>query len=165
MPPASFGPAWRQTFTVRWIVRPPWTSLPAARSSTTLTCSSSVPGARLSSGAAPPDPIAVRLPGGRSAGTCTCARSLVAPLCQVHVFELEGLLVELGLGNVARPAPGGGVGEVVVVTQRFAVLGLVLDPEVTAAGLLAVQRVAHEQLGELEEVGHATGLLEGLVER
>ena len=53
----------------------------------------------------------------------------------------------------------------VVVAQRLAVLGLVLDAEVAAAALLAVQRVEAQQLAELEEVGDAAGLLERLVER
>jgi hypothetical protein len=40
----------------------------------------------------------------------------------------------------------------------------VLLAEVAAAGLLAVERVAAHQLAELEEVGHAAGLLERLVQ-
>src|SRR6476659_477336 len=63
------------------------------------------------------------------------------------------------------PLPGGDVGELVVVTQRLAVLGLGLGAEVAAAGLAAVQRVDAHQLSELEEVGDAAGLLEALVER
>ena len=52
----------------------------------------------------------------------------------------------------------------VVVAQRFAVRRLVLDAEVAAARLLAVQRVEAHQLAELEEVGDAAGLLERLIE-
>ena len=43
----------------------------------------------------------------------------------------------------------------VVVAQRLAVLGLVLDAEVAAARFLALERVAAHQLAELEEVGDA----------
>ena len=49
--------------------------------------------------------------------------------------------------------------EVRVVALRFAIL-LVLDAEVTAAALFTLERVAAEQLAELEEVGGAAGLLE-----
>ena len=42
-------------------------------------------------------------------------------------------------------------------------LGLALGPEVTAAALGAVQRIEAHQLAELEEVGHAAGLLQRLV--
>ena len=64
----------------------------------------------------------------------------------------------------AVPLPRGDVRKVLVVAQRLALLGLVLDAEVAAAALLAVAGVAHEQLAELEEVGDAAGLLERLVE-
>ena len=50
------------------------------------------------------------------------------------------------------------------MTQRLAVLGLALGPEVTAAGLAAVQGVDAHELAQLEEVGDAAGLLERLVE-
>ena len=59
---------------------------------------------------------------------------------------------------------GRDVGEVVVVALRLALLGLVLLAEVAAAGLLAVERVAHLQLGHLHEVGDPERLLERLVE-
>ena len=45
-------------------------------------------------------------------------------------------------GCVVAELPGGDVGELVVVTQRLAVLGLRLGAEVAAAGLATVQRVA-----------------------
>ena len=44
------------------------------------------------------------------------------------------------------------VGEVLVVAHRLALLGLVLDSEVAAAGLLAVEGVQAHQLGQFEEV-------------
>jgi hypothetical protein len=63
-------------------------------------------------------------------------------------------------GTVALVLPGRDVREVFVVALRLALLRLVFLAEVTAAGLLAVERVAAHQLAELEEVGHAAGLLE-----
>ena len=55
------------------------------------------------------------------------------------------------------------VREVLVVALRLALGRLVLLAEVAAAGLLAVERVAHLQLGHLHEVGDAERLLERLV--
>ena len=69
-----------------------------------------------------------------------------------------------GEESVAAPLPGGDVRELVVVTQRLAVLGLRLGPEVPAAGLPPVQGVDAHELAELEEVGHTAGLLQGLVD-
>src|SRR4051812_6321281 len=56
------------------------------------------------------------------------------------------------------------VGELVVVTERFAVRRLVLDPEMAAARFLALQRVHAHQLRELEEIRDAPCPLERLVE-
>ena len=57
------------------------------------------------------------------------------------------------------------MGVLLVVAQALALGVDVLLAEVAAAGLVALQRVEAEQLGELEEVGHAAGALERLVER
>ncbi|MNC93404.1 hypothetical protein D3C83_100260 [compost metagenome] len=54
------------------------------------------------------------------------------------MFEAECFLVEDRLRAGAGVLPAGGIGEAVVVAQSFAFLGLVLDAEVAAAGLLAV---------------------------
>src|SRR4051812_32435113 len=81
------------------------------------------------------------------------------------VLELELLGVQLGSTHVAGPLPGRDVREVLVVAQGLALVGLVLDAEVAAAALLAVAGVVAQELTELEEVGHAAGLLERLVER
>ena len=64
----------------------------------------------------------------------------------------------------ALELPGGRVTEVLVVTHRFAVVGLRLDAEVAAAALLAVQGIADKEFGEFEEVGNAPGVLELLVD-
>ena len=65
---------------------------------------------------------------------------------------------------LARVLPGGDVGEMLVVAQRLAVRGLMLLPEMSAARLLAMQRIEAHQLAELEEVGDASRLLERLIE-
>src|SRR3954471_20897387 len=87
----------------------------------------------------------------------------------MHVLELERFLVKRLGTDVGGPETGvlprGDVREVLVVAERLAVFRLVLDAEVAAAALLAMQRVAAEQLTELEEVGDAAGFLERLVQR
>ncbi len=53
---------------------------------------------------------------------------------------------------------------ILVVAQRLVVGRLALLAEVAAARLAAFERVERQQLGELEVVGHAAGVLEALVE-
>ena len=69
-----------------------------------------------------------------------------------------------GLRRIARPLPSRHVREVLVVAERFAVIGLMLGPEVPAAGLLTLESVAAHEHAELEEVLDPARLLEGLVE-
>src|SRR6185437_1697352 len=90
--------------------------------------------------------------------------SLVAPLGEMNVLEVEGLLRELRGRADAAELPGRHVGEARVITLRFAVRRLVLLPEMPAARLLAVERVFAHELGELEEVRHAPRFLERLVQ-
>src|ERR1019366_9787460 len=87
------------------------------------------------------------------------SRLLVGPLSEMHVLELERFLVEFGIGVVACVLPRGDVREVLVVAEGFSVVGLMFDAEVTAAALLAVQRVPAQQLSELEEVSDSPRLL------
>src|SRR5512145_1043869 len=91
-------------------------------------------------------------------------RSLVAPGLEVHVLEDEWLHVPDRLLPLARVLPRRDVAEALVVAQSLALLGLVLLAEVPAAGFLALEGVEAHQLAELEEVGHAAGHLERLVE-
>src|SRR5262249_23286909 len=91
-------------------------------------------------------------------------RSLVTPGREMNVVEHERLDVASRGRIGAGVFPHGGVTEVLVVALRFALL-LVLDAEVAAAALFALEGVAAEELAELEEVGDAAGLLERLVER
>ena len=67
---------------------------------------------------------------------------LVVALCEVYELEIERLLRQFGNLVLAFVLPYGGVYEVFVVTVGLAFGRLVLDTEVTAARLLAVQRVA-----------------------
>src|SRR3954463_5193688 len=64
---------------------------------------------------------------------------LVAALGEVDVLELERFLVQVRRGADALELPRGDVREVLVVAESLAVLGLVLDAQVTAARLLARQ--------------------------
>src|SRR4051812_30841310 len=90
--------------------------------------------------------------------------SLIAPLLHLDVLIDQWFLVQDGFATVAAPLPGRHVGDLVVVSQGLAVLGLRLGPEVTATGLAALQGVDAHQLTELDEVGHPAGLFERLVE-
>src|SRR5262249_1763701 len=65
---------------------------------------------------------------------------------------------------LAGVLPRGDVAEVLVVAERLAVGRLPLLAEVPAARLAALERVEAHQLAELQEVGHAAGLLERLVD-
>src|SRR5688572_30417142 len=56
------------------------------------------------------------------------------------------------------------MGETLVVAHGLAIGGLMLLAEMPAAGLVAIERVVTHELGELEEVGDASGLLEPGVE-
>src|SRR5439155_25944888 len=89
---------------------------------------------------------------------CT-ARSFVAPRRELDVLEHERLDVALAV------RPHRDVAEALVIALGLAVAGLVLDAEMAAAALLAHEPVLAPQLGELEVVGDAPGLLERLVER
>src|SRR5262249_30408076 len=89
--------------------------------------------------------------------------SLVAPFGQVHELVRQRLCMELRLDAVALVLPRGDVAEVLVVALRLAVGGLVLEAEVAAAGLVALEGVQAHELAELEEVRDAAGELERLV--
>ena len=60
--------------------------------------------------------------------------------------------------------PSRDVLEMLVVALRLAVLGLMVLPEVSAAALLAVERVDAHELPKLQEVRHAAGLDQCLIE-
>ncbi len=75
-------------------------------------------------------------------------------------LELERFLVQRRPLADALELPRADEREVLVVAQRLALLGLVLDAEVPAAALLALERVETDELGELEEVGDAARLLQ-----
>ena len=52
------------------------------------------------------------------------------------------------------------MGEVLVVAPGLALFGLVLLSEMPPAGLLSGQGVAGHELGQLEQVGYPSGLLQ-----
>ena len=82
----------------------------------------------------------------------------------MNSLKLQGFLVQLRLLAVPLEFPCADVGEVSVITHGFAVRELMFNPEMTAARLFAVQGVASEQFAEFEEVGHAAGVFQLLVE-
>src|SRR3954469_23878823 len=64
--------------------------------------------------------------------------SLITPLRKMHVLKLQRLLLQLGRPIRALVFPGRDVGKLFIVPERLAVFGLVLLPEMAAAGLLPV---------------------------
>ncbi len=60
--------------------------------------------------------------------------------------------------------PGGDVGIVGVIAERFTFGSLKLFTEMAAAGFAAVEGVHAQEFGEFEEVSDAAGLFQGLVE-
>src|SRR5690348_4500421 len=94
----------------------------------------------------------------------TAGSSLVAAGGEVDMLELERLDMLLRLHALALVFPGGGVAEVLVVAQGLAFGRLVLLAEVAAAALAALQRVQAHELAQLDEVGHAAGHFEALVQ-
>lgn len=89
---------------------------------------------------------------------------LVVALSQMHGLEHERFLDQNGLLVVPGILPAGYVEVVLVVALGLALGSLHLDPEVTAARLVAVQTVAGHQLAQFEEVGQPERLLELLIE-
>ena len=79
------------------------------------------------------------------------------------MLEGQGLFVPFGLATL-HVLPGGGVAEARVVTESFALAGLELLAEVPPAGLLSLQGIETQQLGQLQEIGHAASLLQLLIE-
>src|SRR5690606_24890887 len=75
-----------------------------------------------------------------------------------------GLSVDLMLHPIPLELPGSHELEVLVVALGLPLLGLVLLPEMTTAGLLTEQGVAAHELAELQEVRDAPRLLEALVQ-
>ena len=90
---------------------------------------------------------------------------LVAPLRELHVLEPEIFLLQRGRRADPAKLPRSDVAEVVVIAEGLVVDRLVLIAEVSAAGLLAMQRVSAHELGQLEEVVDAARLLQRLVQR
>src|SRR3954471_17014753 len=90
--------------------------------------------------------------------------SLVTPLRQRHVLERQRFLAQHRRVADAAKLPCGRVRKPRVVALRLPVGSLKLFSKMTAARFLAVQRVDAHQLRELEEISHAAGLLQRLVQ-
>ena len=77
-------------------------------------------------------------------------------------FENKRLAMELRRGHrsVALEFPCEDIGEILIVAKRFAIGRLVLLAAMSAAGFVAGERVDSHELGELEEIGDASGALE-----
>src|SRR6266436_3020727 len=80
------------------------------------------------------------------------------------MLEGQRLLVQGRRLAGPRVLPRRDVAEVGVVPFGLTLGGLALDAEVAAAGLTPVQGVGANQLGQLEKIGDAAGLLERLVQ-
>lgn len=78
----------------------------------------------------------------------------------MDVLECERFFVENRQVVDSLKFPCANVGVLVIVAEGFAVIRLVLDAEVAAAGFVAVEGIIAHELGELEEVGHAVGFFE-----
>src|SRR5437016_14635267 len=78
---------------------------------------------------------------------------------------MERLAMQLGRRDlsIALKFPREHRREVVIVAQRFAFGRLVFFAEMCAARFVARERVNAHQLGELEEIGYASGALERLI--
>src|SRR5207302_8014344 len=82
----------------------------------------------------------------------------------MHFFEMEWFLIEDRGFVFARVLPGRHVGKIGIIALGLAVFGLIFLAEVTAAGLVAVEGVLNEKLGELQEIRDASRALQRLVE-
>ena len=80
------------------------------------------------------------------------------------MLERERLFVELPLPAFALPLPCGHIGEVLVVAKRLALRRLAFDTEVAAARFPSFQSINAHELAQLDEVSHAAGLFERLVQ-
>src|ERR1700722_17834498 len=88
---------------------------------------------------------------------------LVAPLGRMDVVEIQRLFIQGRQLIGSQVFPCGDVGKMLVVAKGFAVGGLILFPEMTAAAFVAMQRVAAHQLREFEKIGYAAGLFKLLI--
>src|SRR3982075_2444161 len=81
-------------------------------------------------------------------------------------FEMERLAMQFRCGDlaVALKFPGEDGGKVVVGAERLAIGRLMFLTKMSAARFVALERINAHELGEFEEIGHATGAFERLIE-
>src|ERR1700716_2878957 len=84
----------------------------------------------------------------------------------MHGFEMKRLAVQLRGGDlaVALKFPGEDGGKGVVVPLRLPHGRLMFLTKMSAARFVALERINAHELGEFEEIGHATGAFERLIE-
>src|SRR4029450_11781967 len=87
---------------------------------------------------------------------------LATPLTRLHVFEGERLTVQRGRLADAMEFPGRGIGEVLVVSQRFAVGRLAFFAEVPAAALRTMKRVEGQHFSKLQIICDSSRVFEVL---
>src|SRR3954469_21736864 len=86
------------------------------------------------------------------------AGSLIRADRRFHELVVERFDVTQRRLVLALVFPRGDVRILLVVTFEFAIRVLVFLAEMSAAALLARERIATEEFAKLEEIGHATGL-------
>src|ERR1700742_5049689 len=103
---------------------------------------------------------------GGSQLSTTNSQLFITPLRQLDRLELQRLAVQFRRGHraVTLVFPGEDVGKLFIVAQSFAVRRLMFLAEMAAARLVAGQRVGAHELGELQEIGDASGAFERLIE-
>src|SRR5688572_353445 len=79
-------------------------------------------------------------------------------------LEDQLLLVPYRRLVVPRVFPGGGMAEVFVIALRLAFGSLILLTEMAAARFATFERIACQQFAKFEEVGHASSVLQILIE-
>src|SRR5699024_11681717 len=87
--------------------------------------------------------------------------SLITPLFHSDVCEFQRLLVQDRF--VFAELPCRDIGKLIVDAQRLTVFSLALATEMTTARFTAVQGVNAHELGQLQEIGNASGALQSLV--
>src|SRR5438270_10214257 len=94
----------------------------------------------------------------------SAVRSLITPLRERDVLEVQRLLVEDRSLPSAGVFPRRHVGESVIVPQCLAVRRLMFHAEMAAARLFPVQRVETHQLRQFQEISDTSRVLERLIQ-
>src|SRR5215211_1646227 len=90
----------------------------------------------------------------------TFAPSFIAPLRQMHGFELQLFAMQFRRLTVALKFPRKHSCMVLVVPERLTIGRLMLFAEMRAGGFVTLQRINAHQFGEFEEIRDAPGAFE-----